>query len=302
LSAEALASGDDAGSLGFDSVALPAALRSIASSSAPIRTYAALMKAIPLGPQPIVIGGQSAGTFDPLAKRPELANALHVAQRNADNVLSYLDTLHAWASGAGADLLGNITKPLAAAKVILDKVPVGGSLSAADAAAISTHIHGAHVFIQLVTMAMGQIASGVKTFLNQLVTDHATLAGGPLDLASASQDVARQISDQAQKYVINPMTRGIGETMLQIGREFTAAADRTAAVIGTAMTGLEAMRTGASALAVAAATAVVKVDKAATAVASADSATLSAVLRRINLAPAIASWEQFDEFFKRSGL
>ena len=103
-------------------------------------------------------------------------------------------------------------------------------------------------------------------------------------------------------YVLNPMSRGIGETMLQVGRAFISATDRVGGVIGNAMLGHEGMRGAASALATAASTAHAKYEAAANAFYRADSATMSITLRKLQLTTSIQSWIQFAEFFERSGL
>ena len=45
------------------------------------------------------------------------------------------------------------------------------------------------------------------------------------DALKVGQEIGKQISDEAMKYVLNPMSRGIGEAMLQVGRAFIAATD-----------------------------------------------------------------------------
>ena len=105
------------------------------------------------------------------------------------------------------------------------------------------------------------------------------------------------------KYVLNPMARGIGETMLQIGRAFIAATSRVGGVIGNAMLGHEAMRGGASALATSRQHRPrAKYEAAANAFYRADTATMSITLHKLQLTTAIQSWNQFAEFFERSGL
>ena len=175
-------------------------------------------------------------------------------------------------------------------------------MSAADMARAREQMQLAWVHTMMVSMGINQLAGGIKNFLSNIIIDHETLARGPLELIKVGQEIGKQISDEAMKYVLNPMSRGIGETMLQIGRAFIAATDRVGGVIGNALLGHEAMRGGATALATAASAAHAKYDAAANAFYRADSATMSTTLRKLQLTTSIQSWNQFAEFFERSGL
>lgn len=293
---------DDSASFGIDVAPFASALKTIGTNAAPIRTYATAAKAIPLGPQTIVIGGAPAGSYDPLSKLAPVKTALYAAQAHAVDVLGCVDSLHYWAVAGATEMVGPITTSLQAARAVLERVPAGGTLSPEDAQTVQTHMQMAVIYMQLVQMSISQIASGVGAFTAQILNDHETLAKGPLALARVVEEVGQQVNADAMAYVLNPMSRGIGETILQIGRTFIAAANQTSAVIGNAMTEHETMRGAATALANASETARLKVEAAHTLVARADSASLSTVMRRLNLTSAIASWNQFVDFFTRSGL
>ncbi|HEX8251835.1 MAG TPA: hypothetical protein VF846_01715 [Thermoanaerobaculia bacterium] len=299
---ETSANDADSESFGIDVAPFASSIKTIGTNAAPIRTYATAARAIPMGPQPIVIGGSPAGSYDPLSNRADVKTALYAAQAHAQDVLQSIDSLHAWADGGATEMVGQITTPLQTARAVLERVPSGGTLSPEDAQTIYTQIQLAVIYIQLVQMVISQIANSVRSFTTQILNDHETLARGPLALAQVVEEVGRQINADALPYIINPLSRGIGETILQIGRTFIAAATQTSAVIGNAMTEHEAMRAAATALANASETARAKVEAAHNAVARADSASLSVVMRRLNLNSAIASWNQFADFFTRSGL
>lgn len=292
----------DSASLGIDVAPFASAWKTIGTTASPIRTYARAADAIPLGPQPIIIGGSPAGFYDPLSNHAPVKTALYRAQAHAHDVLDQIDALHRWADGGATQLAAEITTPLAAVRTILERVPSGGALSPEDEGAIQAQLQMAMLYIQLAYMAISQMANGVGAFAEQILNDHETLAHGPLALSRVVEEVGQKINADAMPYVLNPMSRGIGETILQIGRTFIAAATQTSTVIGNAMTEHEAMRGAATALSNATESARGKVEAARNAVARADSASLSAVLRRLNLTTAISSWNQFADFFTRSGL
>ena len=95
--------------------------------------------------------------------------------------------------------------------------------------------------------------------------------------------------------VTHPIYSGIGNAMLEVGRVFLNSIDKFSQVLGNALTGHEAMDGAASALAAAASNAWTKYDAAASVFAS-DDATMSVTLRKIELATAIESWNQFATF------
>lgn len=66
----------DPDSLAFDVAPMAAAARTIVTSRDPLRNYVAVVRAISLGEQPIVIDGREAARYDVLAKKPELKSAL----------------------------------------------------------------------------------------------------------------------------------------------------------------------------------------------------------------------------------
>ena len=301
MSADALLS-SEADSLAIDAASLGAAARAIANSSSPVMTYVQAVRAIPMGEQPLIVSGNVVGRYDVLSKRPELKSALYAAIRRGDEVAGHMSTLHGWAAGGARGIAGMVTPPLESLRSILAAVPAGGSMSTADVARAREQMQLAWVHTMMVSMGISQLGAGINNFLSNVIIDHETLARGPLELFKVGQEIGKQISDEAMKYVLNPMARGIGETMLQIGRAFIAATDRVGGVIGNAMLGHEAMRGGASALATAANTARAKYEAAANAFYRADSATMSITLRKLQLTTAIQSWNQFAEFFERSGL
>jgi hypothetical protein len=301
VSAEALLFAEP-DSLAIDAASLGAAAKAIANSSGPVMTYVQAVRAIPMGEQPIIVSGNVAGHYDVLSKRPELKSALYAAIRRGDEIAGHMSTLHDWAAGGARKIAGMVTPSLESLRAILASVPSGGTMSDSDVVRAREQMQIAWVNTMMVSMGINQIGSGINNFLSNIIVDHDTLARGPLELNKVGQEIGKQISDEAMKYVLNPMARGIGETILQIGRAFIATTDRVGGVIGNAMLGHEAMRGGASALATAATTARAKYEAAASAFYRADSATMSTTLRKLQLTTSIQSWNQFAEFFERSGL
>lgn len=289
-------------SLKFDVAPMAAAARTIVTNRGPLMNYVAMVRAIPMGEQPIVIDGREASRYDVLSKKSDLRNALWGAKHRADDLEGYMSTLHNWAAGAAVHQVAQIVPPLEAIRKILDAVPTGGQVSAADLPRIREQMQNATVQVWLVRMAMTQISGGIHNFLTHFASDHDTFARGPFELNRIKQEVGKQISDDAMPLVLNPVMSGIGNAMLQVGRVFLNSIDKLSQVLGNALTGHEAMDGAASALATAASNAWTKYDAAAAAVYASDNATMSVTLRKIELATAIESWNQFATFFSESNL
>lgn len=290
--------GAEADALTIDAAAFGQAMSSFRSGRDDgIRTYIDAMLAVPLSARPISIGGSPAMMFDPLSKRPELRQALSNAKDHAFELSGNLVTLHNWATGGAAQMAGFVKDPLLKIRAFGDAI-----LTPAQAGEVAREISMAALWAQMIAEAMKQINYGVRNFLGSLVVDHDTLANGPLELRHAAEEVGSDISKQAMPYVLNPVTSGIGNTMLQIGREVMASFHAVAAVIQKALAGHEAMRGGASALGVAAATVQVKYQAAAKAVGKGDFTKLPESMRPLQIDKAIKSWDQFVDFFNRSGL
>jgi hypothetical protein len=293
--------GADPQSLVLNVAAIAEGMRAFRDNRSELMSYVAAVNSVPIGAQPIVSKGISL-TYDPMEKKPALKRALQEAQYHANSMAGYAGILHTWASGGSKQIVGYIKPPLEAVLAILRTVPSGGVVSDAQARDISLQMNTAMVFTQIIAVSTRQISEGVHQFLTTLLIDHETLSNGATSLAASIPEVQRDISNAAQKYVLDPMMSGIGQAILQIGREIVGRIQAVVGVIDGARRGHEAMRGGVGALANAAETVRGKYEAAASAVGNADRATVSVVLRRLDLASAIASWEQFDEFFSTSGL
>lgn len=292
----------DPGSLAFDVAPLAAAARGIAASRDPLMSYVAAVRAIPMGEQPIIVDGREGARYDVLAKKPQLRTALYEAIRHANDLADSMTALHNWAAGGAAHYVGLIVPPLEIVRSILAAVPVGGAVSAADVPRIREQMLTVNAHALVVRMSLNQIGTGIRAFLSHIMVDHDTFAGGPLELRRMTDEIGRQISDDAMPLVLDLMSSGVGKAMLQVGRAFIDAVERLSRVLGNALVGHEAMGGAASALAAASANAWAKYDAAAGAVYSADAATMSVVLRKLQLTAAVESWKQFAAFFADSQL
>lgn len=289
-------------SLKFDVAPMAAAARTIVTNRGPLMDYVAAVRAIPLGEQPIVIDGREASRYDVLSKKPDLRTKLWGAKHRADDLEGYMSTLHNWAAGGAVSQVAQIVPPLEVIRKILDAVPTGGKVNAADIPRIREQMQMVTVQVWITRMAMTQISGGIHNFLTFYVSDHETFSRGPFELGRIKQEVGQQISDDAMPLVTHPIYSGIGNAMLQVGRVFLNSIDKFSQVLGNALTGHEAMDGAASALAAAASNAWTKYDAAAASVFASDDATMSVTLRKIELATAIESWNQFATFFSESNL
>jgi hypothetical protein len=288
----------DPESLVIDVAAFADAALKMGTRNDGMRAYIAAMRAVPLGPQPVIIDGHQSGTYDPLAKHEAFRAALWGAKHAADGIASELDSLHNWATGGAKELAKTINTPL---QRILDLVQ-GDSVSETQAKEIVTQMTTVWFYTNMLSAGLDTTSLNVTNFIKRMVVDHETLSRGPLELRAVADQVGRSISADAQPYLLNPFTAGIGNVYLAIGRALLSNIDRLAGSIGKALEGHEAMQAGATALGIAMASAKGKYNAAYNAATRSSVADLPTVMRRMRLSTAIASWNQFADFFSRSGL
>ena len=269
----------------------------IATRNDGMRAYIAAILAVPIGPQPVIVGGKKAADYDPLAKQAPFKAALMRAQASAGAIRGNLDTLHLLAAGGAREQADSIIAPL---QQVVDLVQ-GESVTPEQQGRIVIGMGTAWAHTMILAMTLEQVSRGVTDFLGRLVEDHETLSRGPLALRPVVDEVRRGIAADAQPYLLNPMTAGIGKTFLDIGNAVLVTVDRLDAAIGRALEGHEAMQAGASALGVAMGSVRVKYEAAYAAAGRASRADLPDAMRRYRLNTAIASWNQFADFFTRSG-
>jgi hypothetical protein len=289
-------------SLDFDIAPMRAAVKSLVENREPLMKYTTSVRRIPMGEQPVIVDGRISSQWDVLAKKPDLRSRLYEAKSHADSLADSMSTLHMWATGTAKKIVGDINPPLEKVRKILDAVPTGGTVSPADVTIIQQEMMTVRVQVWMVSMAMTQITGGIRNFLTHLISDHDMFAAGPYELRRMKDEVGRQISDEAMPFVLNPITSGIGNAMLQVGAAFLNSIEALIQVLGNALTNHEAMGGAVSALATASSNAWTKYEAAANAVFASDAAKMSVTLRKLKLSTAIESWNQFATFFSESNL
>jgi hypothetical protein len=252
-----------------------------------------------MGEQPIKVDGVVVSHYDVLAKKPQLKAALYSAIHHAEDVDGYILALHNWAKGAATLMAGNIVGPLEAIQTILN---ASTRISDADLKTIREKMQLVALYTQLVKMAMNSNALGIGRFISNLANDHDTFASGPYELQSVYTELGTQISADAMPFVLKPLSRGIGEAMLQIGRSFLGSIEHLGQKLVDAVAVHEAMGTSVSALATACKNALEKYEPAATEVALANSETIRPTMRKLHIGNAITSWNDFAKFFSESDL
>jgi hypothetical protein len=290
----------DEASFAIDAQPIVAAAKELGTNSRAAMAYVDAVTAIPMGPQPFSIDGRVAGQYDPLAKHSGLKGALYLAQDHARSMAGAVTALHTWGSGQSG-LIGPILDTLENLRQMVDRMPEGVAVSAADLEKIREHVSRFSSYAFVVNMSMQQIRAGVQAFLSNVVADHDALASGPYALEASIGQIEDQTRNEALKYM-DPMSGGIGRIIIKIGAAFIAPARSTQAVISNALASHEAIRGAVNALATAAESARAKQEKAHDRVMRADAATISTTIRQARVATAITSWKQFDDFFKKSGL
>jgi hypothetical protein len=293
----------DEPTLVLDGQPIVAAATKLGTSSRDVMPYVNAVKAIPLGAQPIVIDGRESGRYDPLDKYPALRTALFAAQDHATRLADAATTLHEWAVlKQRHDFIETIIQSLEAVRGMIENVPDGTPVSTDVLEKIRRCMQHVSVGSMLTSMALQQTSDGVNAFASNVVTDHDTLARGPLEMGALISRIEEQTKSEAMKYILNPMSGGIGQVILKIGSAFIEPARNMQRVISTALASHEAIRGAAGALANAAESARLKQESAYDRFQRADAAGVSATLRKLRLETAATSWKQFLDFFKRSGL
>lgn len=286
----------------LDLPAVSAGARMLVEHRGPVQSYLAVIARVPLGARPIVIGGQVAGSYDPLDKQPELRRGLQAAQRHAEELSGYLYALHSWASGGLDDLIGKITAALSCIHDLLATVPSGGALTESQSRLAVEQMSHASLYSWLIGLSAGQARQGVGEFLAFLGNDHETLTRGPAEVEGNLQKTKNDVLAESLRYMTNPVTAPIGQIIAQSGGQVIAALEQLLGPLREALRGHQEMRTGVSALATAVQSLQGKYAAAEQAVTQGSPADKTALLRKLKIDVAIASWNQFSEFIKKSGL
>lgn len=293
---------DEPLSLAFDSSDAAAGAKEFVTSRGSVLQYVSAIQAVRLGPQPIVISGQPSGSWDPLEKRRDLADAIAAARYRAEDVTRYLDTLHGWASGQARGLVDMVLTPLTALRDIVAAIPADGSITEAKFREARTQYETAKMFTMLIASNVDGTAAGIRRFLDAIGTDHDTLVRGPLAVNQAIAEVDTNTRNASLPYIMNPMTAPIGKMIVELGAQMRARLVDLSNTLTSALQGHEQMRSGIMAFATGTATARAKYDAGSRALDSAGTtAERALVLRRLDLKIAIRSWEQFRDFLLNSG-
>jgi len=286
-------------------VDLAAARRGVAAylaSCAPVRAYLAALLAIELGERPLVIDGQTAGRYDPLAKQPEAKAGLQAALSHGKELGSYLDTLHGWAHGGMAGAVDLIVPQVEVMRDVLQAIPSGAPATPEQARRLAEAMNRAGAYSQLVGVAAEQMREGVIAFLGRLVEDNASLAGGRTAVAAVIHQVEADATAAAQPYILSPLGRGIGEAILGLGRQLRDQLRHLDQSLGQALQGHAEMGGGISALGSAVETIAGKYAAAQRAISRAGNAELPAVVRKLEPAKALVFWHEYLQFIESSGL
>jgi hypothetical protein len=287
--------------LAFDFTAAAAGAQQFVSSRASVYAYIDAIRAVAVGPQPIVIGGQPSGTFDPLQNLPDVASGVHAAKYHADAVAQQLDFLHGWAQGHIRGAVDLVLGPVKTMRDIFVAVPSGGTLTEEQIGQIGGQMYAAKFMTGMLASTARQTRQGIQDFLTQLPNDHKALSDGPYALARVRGKIESDFRDLAMKYIFNPVTAGIGNVILQIGGQFLKSVDKLSGTLSTALQGHEAMRSGIGAFATGIEAVMDKYVLGEKALYKADRETATVALRRFDLNRAVSSWEQLRDFVLNSG-
>ena len=292
----------EAAALLLDLEAVRAGTETYLKSRAPLLGYLQALRGIHLGAQPIVVDGQESGSFDPLAKKPELARQLALAQSNGRELAGFLDTLHGWKSGGMAGAVAPILPELEKARDLLAAIPSGAQPSPEVATALQAAIYKASMQSWVIGFAARQVRDGVIRFLGELQNDYRALSTGDTALSEITRQVEADVQDAAQRYLLNPITAPIGRIIAQIGAQLLGQLHHLSSELHGALSGNLEMRGGISALATAVESLVAKYQAAQNAVSRAGTAELPNVLRKLEPGKAITSWQDFLRFLEQSAL
>lgn len=288
-------------SLAIDFTAASQGARQFVSSRTSVVAYITAIRAVPVGPQPISSGGQQTTPFNPLQNLPDVEKGLRTAKWNADKVAEELDFLHRWAQGGIRGAVEMVLKPVVTMRDIFQTVPRGGTLTEKQSQDISTQMYMAKFMSGMLASSARGVQGRIGEFLEQLPNDHAVLANGPHAVANVRADIQREFTETGMKLLLNPVTAGIGNAIMEIGGQFLGHLDNLSGALGSALQGHEGMRGGIDAFTVGIQAVFDKYSAGEQALAGADAAGRTATIRRLNLTTAVDSLEQLKDFVLKSG-
>jgi hypothetical protein len=286
-----------------DISAIEQAVTTLTNSQRLLLPYAETLFELRLGPQPLVLDGQTLGEFDPLANYPQLADNLQNAQAHVFSfALNVSQPLNIWAVEGLPDFNDTFQAQAGELMAVINAVGEGGTPTPTQR--------------QTVTAALAAIADGLAqgeavvaaarqnliTFQNQLTTDHQALAESDFALSRIIPQVQQQIADDALKFVGMIFGDQLAMLVEQIGGQEIAQLTSLASVVDDVVSAGQELGLGLSAFANLVATLSAKYAAVSLEVAQAANAQFASQLQALDVQVAAQAWNQLMDFVAQSGL
>lgn len=264
--------------------------------------YLTAVITIPLGPQPLTIDGQPAGTYDPLSGYPGLEQSLREAQGHCwafDANVS--QPLHLWAVYTVPDYNDQFQ---AQTQTVLDVIAqLGGSPPTpaqrqtvqAALAALSSGLADSRA-------RLTQAQTNLPVFLDQVTADHQTFTVGEDALGELIPRVQQDIDNDIIQYSMGFGGAAIADLVGQIGGQMIGYLNKLDGAVGEAKVESEQAGAAMSALMTGVDTLGTKYDAVAAQVAAAGDEEFGSVLQQLDIQVARTDWQQLTDFLQSCGL
>jgi hypothetical protein len=194
----------------------------VAASMSVIDAYVQSMSALPLGPQPVVIGGQQAGTFDPLGGTPQLESALGAAQQDCLSQCLTADLTNL------VGLLQASCNPVVQSSFETIK-QVTEALKQSNSQPTSAQIQQVQTALQNISQAAtytddfaSAISSEAGDFIPQVAAADQTLNQGSGAISAEIAPLQQWVQNTVEQYAGLPGGEAIAEVVAQIGGQMIA--------------------------------------------------------------------------------
>jgi hypothetical protein len=187
----------------YDVAGTHTAIVGTASSVVAIKPYVTAVIAIPLGARPIVIDGQNAGSWDPLAKTPAIKTAIASAQQHARSFQgSVIDNLHN-VPGLLKIILGlkkaGLSYNLALLETLINQLD-GKPPSQAQRQEIKQALDDVLELVKGIDIWFSRMPASIDAFTKQMTGDAQALTQGVNSVAITLERLTKDYENQVIKY------------------------------------------------------------------------------------------------------
>lgn len=183
-----------------------ASISMLAQCVSAVLPYCLAVEAIQLGPQPMVIDGQNAGSWDPLANAAAIETALQTAQQDCEGfngmVVPFLGAMpQLIANAVGSAGTSGILNDLSVIEPIMASIATGATPTDAQMQAVNASL--ADIVSQINTLQgeLSQIQDGVTAFQQNMSSDVEALTNSSTSISAAISSINYYYQQDVEQYV-----------------------------------------------------------------------------------------------------